>query len=493
MKFNISLFLLFLNQVCLCQFHNTCISENVFPAFDKSCNNKPLTLFFEDNFDGNTFDLTKWNPVTGVPRDFNFRDQKAWHLPENIEVSNGTLKILTKKLVTPYTGTWVTDWSTSPPTTHTSEFDYTTGEIWTHQTFGYGQYEIRAKLPQGVGFWSAFWTFGGVGWNEIDVFEIFTENPNYYNMNIHYFPNTQMQGSYDCQDDWAGSNFSNAYHTFTMFWDYFKIIWYIDGNLIRTVYKYHNILGQPIDCNSFQPFTNYILNKAFPVEDMKIVLNTAVVSPLNVNHNPPNSSTDFPAFFEIDYIRYWEKTPIPMSCNKDVIKWSPFGGASVGDEGLLLGGAAVNSGTSATITVRNYLSIKPNFTAKAGSYFHAKVDPYICGSSARLDESTLGVDVNDKIQRLIHNPDTTHKDIAQTREDRILVSPNPTEGIIKINNLNQQIGSRLEIFNMMGSKVASLIISENSLLYDFSSQPKGIYLIKIIGGGNDFITKVVYN
>jgi beta-glucanase (GH16 family) len=497
MKFNFSLFLLFLNQICLCQYHNTCISENVLPIYDKVCNSKPLTLFFEDNFDGNQVDYTKWNIREKVIRDFDFGHEKQWLSLDNIVLDNGSLRILTTKNIPPLIGTYV-DYSTTPYANKTASFDYSSGEIWSQQTFGHGQYEIRAKLPQGVGFWPAFWTFGGIGWNEIDVFEIYTENPYDYNMNIHYFPGSQAQGSRDCHEVWDdGPNFSSAYHTFTMFWDYFKIAWYVDGNLVRVVYKYHNILGQPIDCNTFQPYTTYILNKAFPVENMHIVLNTSVVSPLNQDYNTPNTSTPFPGVFEIDYIKYLEKTPEPASCNNDVLKWAPFTGTSIGDEGLLFGNATVNSGTSATVIVRNYLTIKPNFSAKQGSFFAAKVNPYVCGSSARIEDDTLVVVEDDNLQRLIHNADTTYvgaESLGEVVYDvQISVYPNPTEGIIKIDNLNKQIGSRLEIFNMMGSKVVSLKIIEDKLLYDFSSQPKGLYLIKISGGANDYVTKVIYN
>ena len=84
-----------------------------FPA----CNADDYKLVFEDNFDGNSLDQSQWNIIEGVPIDFDFEQQKAWHTTDNIEVSNGTLKIVAKKLSTPYTGTWITDWSTTPPTT----------------------------------------------------------------------------------------------------------------------------------------------------------------------------------------------------------------------------------------------------------------------------------------------------------------------------------------------------------------------------------------
>ena len=127
-----------------------------------SCNNNNYVLQFEDNFNGNSLDLSKWRILEGVPRDSNFELQKAWHTKDNIEISNGTLKIIAKKPAVPVTGTWVTDWSTSPYTTKTSTFKYTTAEIWSKNTFKYGKYEVRFRIPQGKGFWPAFWTYGVV-------------------------------------------------------------------------------------------------------------------------------------------------------------------------------------------------------------------------------------------------------------------------------------------------------------------------------------------
>ena len=116
----LNLFILFLIKITLGQ---QCQKAGI-PLFSfPVCDTNDYQLVFEDNFGGNSFDHKKWDIIEGVPRDFNFEQQKAWRSANNIEVSNGTLKIIAKKLTTPYIGTWVTDWSTNPPTTKTSTFD----------------------------------------------------------------------------------------------------------------------------------------------------------------------------------------------------------------------------------------------------------------------------------------------------------------------------------------------------------------------------------
>jgi len=276
-KYITFLFLVFLVNYCKGQwqwgqpYSGQCVSELVSPAFTKSCNSNPWVLEFEDNFDGNQIDLSKWDVKESVVRGFS--NPTAWMSPNNVEVSNGTLKLIATQNTPPLQGTYVTDWSTNPLTTQTNSFDHSVGEVWPKQSLGYGKDEIRAKVPSSKGVLPAIWTDGSIGCNEIDVFEKYTDELTNYPTNIHYYPNTQTQGSNACQHTIEnGPNYSVAFHTFTMIWDFFKVEWYIDGDLVRQAFKFHTLLGQSIDCNSFSPFTQYVYNKAFPIEDMNIIL-----------------------------------------------------------------------------------------------------------------------------------------------------------------------------------------------------------------------------
>jgi len=55
------------------------------------------------------------------------------------------------------------------------------GLISSTDMFGYGYFEIEAKLPTGPNLWPAFWMWSASGWPpEIDVFEGYTDNRNGY-------------------------------------------------------------------------------------------------------------------------------------------------------------------------------------------------------------------------------------------------------------------------------------------------------------------------
>lgn len=286
-------------------FSPDCKVAGIFLPGMPPCNNGNYYLSFEDNFDGNSLDLTKWDPTTGVPRDFNFTQQKAWHQPENLEVSNGTLKITAKKLTSPYTGTWVTDWSTNPPTTQTSTFDYTTGELWTKQTFLYGKYEIRCRLPNGKGFFPAFWAYGGQRWNELDIFDCIEGNDEFF-----CGPGYDFDGDGEAEGcRWSTDNIPDfsEWHIFTCIYDFDRIIWQIDGNTVRTLYRYYTVTGYFITCGEDIATGVYFQGQYFPVEEMHIVMNLAIRS----GDKAPDANTIFPSYYEVDYVRFYIKSENP--------------------------------------------------------------------------------------------------------------------------------------------------------------------------------------
>jgi beta-glucanase (GH16 family) len=281
------------------------------------CPSGDYHLVFEDNFDGNTLDMSTWNPITGVPRDNELEHQKAWHLPANIEVSDGTLKIFGKKLTSPYTGTWVSDWSTSPPTTKTSDFDFSTGEIWTDKKFLFGKYEARCRVPIGKGYWPAFWTYGDdQRWNEIDIFELYGDDADRFTCNVHHDYNGDG-GSEMCSFDQNNAVNSFAdWHTFTCIFEFDRIIWQIDGVTVRSHFRFRTLSAAVVTCEDNISVGSYVTQQAFPLDSMHIVFNLAIQS----NENAPDDNTIFPGMFEIDYVRYYKKFEKPcIGCLDHII------------------------------------------------------------------------------------------------------------------------------------------------------------------------------
>ena len=448
-------------------------------SFDQ-CDYNPWVLVFEDNFDGNTLDLSKWNPITGVPRDFDFTLQKAWHLPENLVVNNGSLKIITKKLTTPYTGTWVIDWSTNPPTTKTSTFNYTTGELWTKSTFSYGKFEARVKIPKGKGFFPAFWTFGGNPWNEIDIFEFHNEktNDNYdasklskvHIMTSHYDYDNDGNTNL-CMTNYSGVDFSQDFHTFAVIWEKDKIQWLVDGVVKRTDFRYYTILSQPTGCSITAG--QYILNQIYPKDPMAIIFNLAIQS----GSDSPDNSTLFPSQMEVDWVRYYQR----KSCqNVNITNANQYPldnqifNVIAGTNVNINCNYTVQSGQQLDVIAQNSIKLNAGFKTETGSTFRAKVDPTCCSTlkSANVVEDTL-----------------IWEDTMQTKEfeteviiennSGITVFPNPSDG-----NFTIDFGSvdytnfNVALTNMEGKLILSIeTLHTPTTEITLKDTPNGVYML----------------
>ncbi|MEI6577343.1 MAG: family 16 glycosylhydrolase [Bacteroidota bacterium] len=267
---------------------------------DGQCNNMPYVLVFEDNFDGNSLDLSKWQIQAWGQGSLSGDNTQQYYSLDNVSVSSGICSIIAKQdTVLRKAISWLPDsaiLADSMPNLRT--FYFTSSNIWTNHKFGHGIYEIRCRIPSGKGFWPAFWMYGidSTVNNEIDVFEFSDGNTAKHQMTAHY--NGMMCGS-----NYSGPDYSLAFHTYKVVWDQYKIEWYVDSILKKRLSKFNNIIGQTVDCNGVVANSTYILEKTFPVDSMNIITNLAI----QTGAFAPDSTTVFPNSLDIDYIRYYKQ------------------------------------------------------------------------------------------------------------------------------------------------------------------------------------------
>lgn len=211
---------------------------------------------------------------------------------ENIQVKDGKLIINPVKKVT--------DGDTGSTKEAAS---YTSGRVSTQnkQTFIYGRFECRAKVPKGQGYLPAFWLMANDEnvygqWprcGEIDCMEVMGQETNKAYGTLHYGnPHSQSQGTYTITD---GADFSDDFHIYTCDWEPGKITWYVDGVKYHEESEWHSTtVGQgtlaypaPFD----QPFY--------------IILNLAVGGSWVGNPNDETSFENNP--YVIDYVRVYQK------------------------------------------------------------------------------------------------------------------------------------------------------------------------------------------
>ncbi|MFP2926536.1 family 16 glycosylhydrolase [Pyxidicoccus sp. 3LG] len=241
---------------------------------------------WSDEFDGNGVNTSNWFHNTGVH--VNSEQQQYTSSPNNVQVSNGTLKLIARH-----------EWNNGYP--------FTSGRLESAglREFGHGRIEARIKLPVGPGLWPAFWLLGNnigdVGWpacGELDIME----NVGYANWTsgaLHgpgYFGNTPINGQFFPSppvSDWHvyRTEFSSA-----------DIKWFIDGVLVKTVTR-----------AEVQQYGAWVYDRPY-----YIILNLAVggTYPAGVNgastpyYGVPQSTLDLirqtPQQMEVDWVRVYQ-------------------------------------------------------------------------------------------------------------------------------------------------------------------------------------------
>lgn len=489
-----------------------CEGQQVVPieTFNQ-CNTNPWILVFEENFDGDSLDLSKWRYGNGVHIRYCNNEQQYYTNGDNIEVSNGILKLIAKK-ETVYEK--VVDWLSDNEHLDCDGVDngknkryfyYTSANIETIKKFSYGKYEARIKIAKGKGFWPAFWMYGGDPiYNEIDVFEFWNENDilhNYdpsklskvHNMTIHFDDGGDGNIS-RCGTHYTGVDFSQDFHIFTVNWERNKIEWYVDGTLKRTDYRYYTILGQATGC-TINAWNQYILNKIYTRDPMRIILNFAIQDGEDMwgNNKEPDSSTPFPSQMEIDWVRYYQRNPCQDVNITDASQYpldNQLYNVIVGEDVNINCNYTIPSGQQLDIVAKNSITLGLGFSAELGSTFSARIESTVCGSSLKSASVDSFQDTSSRPKYV----KTQFTDITLSNED-IQIFPNPNEGCFIVNfgskdyqNYNITItdiaGKPVESFKELNSSTINIDLSGNTkgvyVLYLFNNQDKSIITHKII-------------
>jgi beta-glucanase (GH16 family) len=164
-------------------------------------------------------------------------------------------------------------------------YDYTSGLITTEPTFSqtYGYFEMRAKLPEGKGLWSAFWLLPtDKSWPpEIDALEFFGGTNSRGEGGVTEYHWGAIGGKGGWKD--VGVDVTQDYHTYGVKWEKDFLTYYFDGQ---------EIAKAPTPADAHKP--------------MYMLANLAIGGNWPES---PNGSTKFPANMDIDYIRAYSNDP----------------------------------------------------------------------------------------------------------------------------------------------------------------------------------------
>ncbi len=239
-------------------------------------------LVWSDEFDGDgSPDAAKWDFDTG-------RNKLGWHnnelqyysrnRPDNARVVDGKLTITARKekLVSEpdYGGQ-----------SYTSARLHTKGKAeWT-----YGFYEIRARLPCGLGTWPAIWMLGQAGdWplqGEIDIMEHVGKKKGEVLGTVHTAAYNHRIGTQKGATTMV-PDACDAFHNYQLKWDADQILIGVDG-------KYYFQFANPKDGDV----------KKWPFNAPEyLILNLAIGGDLG----GPVDDAIFPLKMEVDYVRVYQ-------------------------------------------------------------------------------------------------------------------------------------------------------------------------------------------
>lgn len=170
---------------------------------------------------------------------------------------------------------------------------YTSAKLTTKDmvSIRFGRIDVKAKMPEGQGIWSAIWMLGDnideIDWpgcGEIDIAEIIGSTPNKMYSTVHFTNSENKHAEIQDSHTLSDMTYSDSYHVYSLDWTPEKLSFSVDGVNIHQVTIAEDM-------------------KEF-LRSFYLVLNVAVGG--NWPGYPDNTTT-FPQTMNVDYIRIFEK------------------------------------------------------------------------------------------------------------------------------------------------------------------------------------------
>jgi len=261
------------------------ITASVVLAQRAGAERSPWILVWQDEFSGTSLDTTRWNVLT---REQSKHGELQYYVPDEVNIEGGSLRLRSQH-------------RTFGP------MHYTSGRIDTRGKFAptYGRFEIRAKLPSGKGLWPAHWLYpqnrdwpmeylmsqavaagnerlipeARPWYTEVDIMEFLGHEPNvvYGTFHFYSFEGQKRTSSGTVRGD---IDFSEDFHVYALEWEPDSLRWFLDG------VQFHATAT------------------GVPHAPHYLILNTAVGGSWP---GDPDSSTVFPQFHDIDYVRVFQR------------------------------------------------------------------------------------------------------------------------------------------------------------------------------------------
>jgi len=239
-------------------------------------------LYWSDEFSANSIDTNNWAFQTGQ-HGWGNHEWQNYTNEGNAFCTDGTLKIVAKL---DGVGQKVGDYSSS--------------RLNSKESFTYGKFEVRAKIPdfKGKGIWPAIWMLGDnikeMGWpqcGELDIMEYVSYDPDNLHFSIHSVANNHRDKTQVTSGAVLLPTIEEKFHVYGMLWTETLIEFYIDdASNVKLRFD------RPENFNN----DNWPFDKPF-----YFILNLAVGGDWGGLQGVDD--TIFPSTFEIDYVRVYQQ------------------------------------------------------------------------------------------------------------------------------------------------------------------------------------------
>lgn len=274
-------------------------------------------LVFEDDFDGDGIDYTKWKTGYETPsrRAAYYEDSE-----DTLFVSDGNLTIRTLYKDGQFGEGWYTSWVE----TATREDSAAVARSGDYEGFSskYGYFEVRCIAPPCEGIWSAFWLMPdeGTGMSaddvqgtgadgvEIDVMEspwMYMTTDKEANMHVVHGDGYSLTKS-DKSPLYRVPDMYEEFHTYGVMWAEDEYVFYIDG--AETWRTKHTVDGTTLGVSQVKEYMILSVEVAgYTAEDGTLVHGKNADGSDYWCGNPMNNDKDKHYDFVIDYVRVYRK------------------------------------------------------------------------------------------------------------------------------------------------------------------------------------------
>ena len=257
-----------------------------------SLNAQNWQLVWEDDFNGNSLDQSKWSHDIGTGSQYGMwgwgNGELQYYQPQNTTLNNGIDKIEVKEEPNGIIDSW------------SSKSYFSSSKITTKGLFNfrYGKVEARIKTIDGQGFWPAFWMLPSNGsWpcdGEIDIMEQwgndYLTNSTSGAAHLGTCPYSSSTHFYETSSSYISSgSYADDFHTYSVIWKEDTITWYVDETELFSL--------NPSSYCSIPSQSDWPFN----ANEWYIMINLAITQA------GPNSNTVFPNQMEIDYVRVYQE------------------------------------------------------------------------------------------------------------------------------------------------------------------------------------------